>query len=66
MSGSFTAKAVALYRYPVKSMLGERLKTTEITDRISALPGRAPEPCAGVYAQVVRGGRVREGDAVRV
>ena len=35
-------------------------------NRIPALPGRAPEPCAGVYAQVVRGGWVCEGDAVRV
>lgn len=35
-------------------------------NRVPALPGRAPEPCAGVYAQVVWGGRVRMGDAVRV
>ncbi|MFF4258573.1 MOSC domain-containing protein [Streptomyces sp. NPDC001663] len=35
-------------------------------NRVPALPGRAAEPCAGVYAQVVRGGWVREGDAVRV
>lgn len=35
-------------------------------NRVPALPGREPEPCAGVYAQVVRGGWVREGDAVRV
>ncbi|MEU6144318.1 MOSC N-terminal beta barrel domain-containing protein [Streptomyces sp. NPDC047081] len=34
-------------------------------NRVPALPGRAAEPCAGVYAQVVRGGWVREGDAVR-
>ncbi|MFF4014471.1 MOSC domain-containing protein [Streptomyces sp. NPDC001843] len=34
--------------------------------RVPALPGRAPEPCVGVYAQVVRGGLVREGDAVTV
>ncbi|MER5749815.1 MOSC N-terminal beta barrel domain-containing protein [Streptomyces sp. NPDC002088] len=35
-------------------------------NRVPALPGRAPDPCAGVYAQVVRGGRIREGDAVRL
>lgn len=35
-------------------------------NRIPALPGRAPEPCAGVYAQVVRGGWVREGDVIRL
>ncbi|GAA2501150.1 MOSC domain-containing protein [Streptomyces longisporus] len=34
--------------------------------RVPALPGRAPEPCAGVYAQVVRGGWVREGDVIRL
>ncbi|MGW2567057.1 MOSC domain-containing protein [Streptomyces sp. NPDC001537] len=35
-------------------------------NRTPALPGRAPEPCAGVYAQVVRGGWVREGDVIRL
>ncbi|MGI5454990.1 MOSC domain-containing protein [Streptomyces sp. CA-249302] len=35
-------------------------------NRVPALPGRAAEPCAGVYAQVVRGGWVREGDTVRI
>jgi uncharacterized protein YcbX len=35
-------------------------------NRVPALPGRTPEPCAGVYARVVRGGWVREGDAVQV
>ncbi|MFF3334759.1 MOSC domain-containing protein [Streptomyces sp. NPDC002888] len=34
--------------------------------RVPALPGRAAEPCAGVYAQVVAGGAVREGDEVRL
>jgi len=34
-------------------------------NRVPALPGRPPEPCAGVYAQVVRGGWVREGDVIR-
>lgn len=35
-------------------------------NRVPALPGRTPEPCAGVYAQVVRGGRVAEGDTARL
>ena len=35
-------------------------------NRVPALPDRAPDPCAGAYAQVVRGGRIREGDRVRV
>jgi uncharacterized protein YcbX len=33
-------------------------------NRVAALPGRAPEPCVGVYAQVLRGGRIQEGDRV--
>ncbi|MGC0421051.1 MOSC domain-containing protein [Embleya sp. AB8] len=35
-------------------------------NRVPALPGRDPEPCAGVYAEVLRGGRVRAGDVVRI
>jgi len=35
-------------------------------NRVPALPGRQAEACVGVYAKVVRGGRVREGDAVRI
>ncbi|WP_438489894.1 hypothetical protein [Streptomyces sp. S186] len=30
------------------------------------MPGRRPEPCAGVYAQVVRPGRVALGDTVHL
>jgi len=33
-------------------------------NRVPALPGRDPEPCAGVYAQVVMPGWVRTGDHV--
>ncbi|NUR71428.1 MAG: MOSC domain-containing protein [Hamadaea sp.] len=35
-------------------------------NRVPALPGRGPEPCAGVYAQVVAPGLVRPGDQVAV
>jgi uncharacterized protein len=34
-------------------------------NRMEPLDGADPEPCAGVYAQVLRPGRVRVGDAVR-
>ncbi|GAA1640225.1 MOSC domain-containing protein [Catellatospora bangladeshensis] len=33
--------------------------------RIVPLPGLGPQPCAGVYAQVVQPGRIRPGDTVR-
>ncbi|MEV6965416.1 MOSC N-terminal beta barrel domain-containing protein [Hamadaea sp. NPDC051192] len=33
-------------------------------NRVPALPGLNPEPCAGVYAQVVTPGRLRPGDHV--
>ncbi|MEV4413346.1 MOSC domain-containing protein [Catellatospora sp. NPDC049609] len=33
--------------------------------RVVPLPSLAPQPCAGVYAQVVHPGRIRPGDAVR-
>ncbi|WP_234445410.1 MOSC domain-containing protein [Streptomyces rimosus] len=35
-------------------------------NRVVPLEGMGPQPCAGVYAQVVRPGRIRQGDAVRV
>jgi MOSC domain-containing protein YiiM len=31
-----------------------------------ALDALDPEPCAGVYAEVLRPGRIRTGDAVRL
>jgi uncharacterized protein len=43
----------------------EALRVPARHNRIPALPGRDPEPCVGVYAQVVAGGMVRVGDAVR-
>lgn len=42
------------------------LRTLAEHHRVPALPGRAPEPCAGVYAQVLRSGPVRLGDTVRI
>jgi len=35
-------------------------------NRIEPLDSADPEPCAGVYAQVLRPGRIRTGDAVRL
>jgi uncharacterized protein YcbX len=43
----------------------EALRIPAQHNRIPALPGRDPEPCVGVYAQVVSGGMVRAGDVVR-
>jgi len=44
----------------------EALRIPARYNRVPALPGRSPEPCVGVYAKVVRGGRVWEGDVVRL
>ncbi|MCT9076490.1 MOSC domain-containing protein [Streptomyces fulvoviolaceus] len=44
----------------------EALRVLARHHRVPALPGRTPEPCAGVYAQVLRGGWVREGDVYTV
>jgi uncharacterized protein YcbX len=35
-------------------------------NRVTALESRAPEPCAGVYAEVLNPGRIRPGDPVRL
>ena len=35
-------------------------------NRVVPLPGLAAQPCVGAYAQVVRPGRVRLGDPVRL
>jgi hypothetical protein len=35
-------------------------------NRVTALPGRTPEPCAGVYADVLTPGRIRTGDPVQL
>jgi MOSC domain-containing protein YiiM len=33
-------------------------------NRVVALEGRGPEPCVGVYAEVLSPGRIRVGDSV--
>ncbi len=35
-------------------------------NRVAPLPGLDPEPCVGVYAEVLRPGRIRTGDPVRL
>ena len=35
-------------------------------NRVRPLPGADPEPCAGVYAEVLHPGRIRAGDPVRL
>ncbi|WP_236653489.1 MOSC domain-containing protein [Streptacidiphilus melanogenes] len=42
----------------------DALRVPSVHHRVPALPGRPAEPCVGVYAQVVRPGRVRLGDSV--
>ena len=44
----------------------EALRVLARHNRVTPLAGLAPEPCAGVYAEVLRPGRIRVGDAVRV
>ena len=42
----------------------EALRVLARHNRIRPLPESGPEPCAGVYAEVLRPGRIRAGDAV--
>jgi len=44
----------------------EALRVLARNNRVTPLAGLDPEPCAGVYAEVLRPGRIRVGDAVRV
>ena len=44
----------------------EALRVLARHNRVAPLAGLDPEPCAGVYAEVLRPGRIRVGDAVRV
>jgi len=43
----------------------EALRVIRRANAVPARPGRDPEPIAGVYAEVVRAGRIAEGDPVR-
>lgn len=44
----------------------DALRVPAFRNRISPAEGLDPEPCAGVYAQVIRSGRVRTGDTIRL
>ena len=44
----------------------EALRVLARNNRVMPLAGLDPEPCAGVYAEVLHPGRIRVGDAVRV
>jgi MOSC domain-containing protein YiiM len=35
-------------------------------NRVTPMPSMEPEPCAGVYAEVLTPGRIRAGDRVRL
>jgi uncharacterized protein YcbX len=41
------------------------LRVPAAHNRVSPLDGLGPQPCAGVYAQVLRPGRIQVGDVVR-
>ena len=43
----------------------EALRVLARHNRVRPLPELGPEPCAGVYAEVLRPGRIRAGDPVR-
>jgi MOSC domain-containing protein len=44
----------------------EALRVLARHNRVPPLEGSDPEPCAGVYAQVLHEGRIRVGDPVRL
>ena len=44
----------------------EALRVLARHNRVTPLAGSGPEPCAGVYAEVLHPGRVRTGDPVRL
>jgi MOSC domain-containing protein YiiM len=44
----------------------EALRVLARHNRVAPLESRDPEPCAGVYAEVLKEGRIRTGDIVRL
>jgi hypothetical protein len=44
----------------------DALRVPAAHNRISPMDGLGPQPCAGVYAQVLRPGRIQVGDVVRL
>ena len=44
----------------------EALRVVARHNRVTPMPDLDPEPCAGVYAEVLRPGRIRAGDLVRL
>ena len=44
----------------------EALRVVARHNRVRPMPGVDPEPCAGVYAEVLHPGRIRAGDQVRL
>ena len=44
----------------------EALRVVARHNRVRPLPDLDPEPCAGIYAEVLRPGRIRPGDPVRM
>ena len=44
----------------------EALRVLARHNRVTPWPEAGPEPCAGVYAEVLHPGRIRTGDAVRI
>jgi uncharacterized protein len=43
---------------------GDALRTVAVSNRIKPVDSLGPQPCAGVYAQVLRPGRIQVGDSV--
>jgi len=54
------SSVVSLWRYPVKSMMGEEL------NGILRTAAQHNQVNVGIYAAVLRGGTIRRGDPVRV
>ena len=67
-AANLAARITAIWRYPVKSMIGEELGAVTVTKRgLSGDRAFALVDCesnGGVYATVIRGGTIRRGDAV--